>query len=68
MESIKIKQLKLTVAKWEEKLSAENIRFHIILNTFLPLMNYETDNCTFGEIKGKNICQFSFQYRIQGDC
>lgn len=52
----RIKELRMVFNKWKGELAEEHIRFHIILNTFLPLMNYETDNCRLEEKIGKGFC------------
>ena len=40
----------------EGELGEEHVRFHIILNTFLPLMNYDIENCRLEEPIGKGFC------------
>ena len=39
----RVKELRVVFNKWKGELGEEQVRFHIILNTFLPLMNYETE-------------------------
>lgn len=52
----RIKQLRTVFNKWKGELAEEHVRFHIVLNTFLPLMNYETENCRLEEKIGKGFC------------
>ena len=52
----KIRELRTVFNKWKNELAEENIRFHVVLNTFLPLMGYETDNCKLEEKIGKGFC------------
>lgn len=56
MVDSKIKELRMVFNKWKGELGEEHVRFHIILNTFLPIMNYETDNCRLEEKIGKGFC------------
>ena len=52
----RIKELRRIYNKWESEPGEEHIRIHIVLNTFLPLMNYETENCKLEERIGKGFC------------
>lgn len=52
----RIKELRMVLNKWKGELREEHVRFHIILNTFLPLMNYDTKNCRLEERIGKGFC------------
>ena len=56
MVDSKIKELRMVFNKWKGELGEEHVRFHIILNTFLPIMNYETDNCRLEEKRAKGFC------------
>lgn len=51
----RVKQLRTVFNKWKDELGEEHIKIHIILNTFLPLMNYETENCKFETSIGKGF-------------
>lgn len=52
----KIKSLRKIYNNWKGALGEEHVRVHIILNTFLPLMGYETENCKLEEKIGKGFC------------
>ena len=52
----KIKHLRTVFNKWKGELGEEHVRFHIVLNTFLPLMGYDTENCRLEERIGKGFC------------
>lgn len=52
----RIKELRVVYNKWKSDPGEEHIRIHVILNSFLPLMNYETDNCKLEEPIGKGFC------------
>lgn len=56
MVDSRIKQLRMVFNKWKGELGEEHVRFHIILNTFLPLMNYDIENCRLEEPIGKGFC------------
>ena len=64
MVDSKIKELRMVFNKWKGELGEEHVRFHIILNTFLPLMNYETDNCRLEEKIGKGFCDIPVLYLL----
>lgn len=56
MMNNKIKQLRAVFNKWKENSMEENIRVHVILNSFLPLMGYETSDCELEKGIGKGFC------------
>ena len=52
----RIKQLRTVFNKWKNESREEHIRFHVILNKFLPLMGYDTENCKLEEKISKGFC------------
>lgn len=67
MKNEKIKNLKTVYNKWKGMLGEEYVKFHIILNTFLPMMNYETDNCKLEEKIVKGFCDILIPIKEKGD-
>ena len=51
-----IKDLRKVYEVWKEKSSEEEIKVHVIVNTFLPQMHYDNTRCNFEKNTGNGYC------------
>lgn len=51
-----IKKLRKVFEEWKENSSEEEIKVHVIVNTFLPQLNYNSEKCNFEKNMGNGFC------------
>ncbi len=51
-----IKTLQKVFQEWENKSSEEEIKVHVIINTFLPQMGYDSSKCHLEKNTGNGFC------------